>query len=102
MSAATPVPRCGPYSPGHAVIWTSPRGARSGCWGCTPGPTLMLTRRRLSPATPVEQARRLLDTLARAHLIQPYGPGRYGLHDLLRAYARELAAPDSEEKNGVR
>ena len=39
-----------------------------------------------------EQARRVLDVLARAHLIQQAGPGRYGLHDLLRAYARELAA----------
>jgi hypothetical protein len=34
----------------------------------------------------------MLDVLARAHLIQPADPGRYGLHDLLRAYARELAA----------
>ena len=33
----------------------------------------------------------LLDLLARAHLIQPVGPGRYSMHDLLRAYARELA-----------
>jgi DNA-binding SARP family transcriptional activator/tetratricopeptide (TPR) repeat protein len=39
----------------------------------------------------VEQARAVLDLLARAHLIWPTGPGRYGLHDLLRAYARELA-----------
>jgi len=34
----------------------------------------------------------VLDALARAHLIQPTGPGRYLMHDLLRAYARELAA----------
>src|SRR5450755_169459 len=38
------------------------------------------------------RAFRLPDQLARAHLIQPAGPGRHGLHDLLRAYARELAA----------
>ena len=44
------------------------------------------------------QARRMLDVLARAHLIQPVGPGRYGLHDLLRAYARELAARDGEQE----
>ncbi len=30
----------------------------------------------------------MLDVLVRAHLIQATGPGRYGLHDLLRAYAR--------------
>ena len=37
------------------------------------------------------QARRMLDALAKAHLIQPAGPGRYAMHDLLRAYASELA-----------
>jgi tetratricopeptide (TPR) repeat protein len=41
--------------------------------------------------TTVEQAGRLLDQLCRAHLVQRCGPGRYGMHDLLRAYARELA-----------
>ena len=40
----------------------------------------------------VDQAGRLLDQLARAHLIHGTRPGRQGLHDLLRAYARELAA----------
>jgi DNA-binding SARP family transcriptional activator/Tfp pilus assembly protein PilF len=40
----------------------------------------------------VGQAGQLLDRLARAHLIQLAGPGRWGLHDLLRGYARELAA----------
>jgi tetratricopeptide (TPR) repeat protein len=34
--------------------------------------------------------------LARAHLIQPIGPGRYGMHDLLRAYAVNQAAADDE------
>jgi hypothetical protein len=28
--------------------------------------------------------------MARAHLIQPTGPGRYEMHCLLRAYAREM------------
>jgi tetratricopeptide (TPR) repeat protein len=37
------------------------------------------------------QAGRLLGVLARAHLIQPAGVGRYGMHDLLRAYAASLA-----------
>ncbi|MGI8451293.1 MAG: BTAD domain-containing putative transcriptional regulator [Streptosporangiaceae bacterium] len=45
-----------------------------------------------------ERACQLLEVLARAHLVQPAtGPGRYGMHDLLRAYARELvAARDSD------
>lgn len=37
------------------------------------------------------EAEHLLDTLHRAHLIQPAPRGRYGLHDLLRAFAVELA-----------
>jgi tetratricopeptide (TPR) repeat protein len=42
---------------------------------------------RLSP----ERADAALRVLARAHLIQPASPGRYALHDLLRAYAASLA-----------
>jgi DNA-binding SARP family transcriptional activator/tetratricopeptide (TPR) repeat protein len=37
------------------------------------------------------EARRLLGLLTRASLIQASGGGRYGMHDLLRAYAAELA-----------
>ncbi|GIJ49634.1 XRE family transcriptional regulator [Virgisporangium aliadipatigenens] len=33
-----------------------------------------------------------LDGLARAYLIRPTGDGRYGMHDLLRAYAAELSS----------
>ena len=39
----------------------------------------------------VAQTRRSLDVLARAQLVKPTGPDRHGMHDLLRAYARELA-----------
>ncbi len=49
-------------------------------------------------STGLDQAGRELDVLARAHLIQSTGPGRYGMHDLLRAYARELAAQDGQER----
>ncbi len=38
------------------------------------------------------EATRLLARLARGYLIQPTGPGRYGMHDLLRGYAASLAA----------
>jgi tetratricopeptide (TPR) repeat protein len=48
-------------------------------------------------ATTVRQARRVLDALARAHLIHATGPGRYAMHDLLRAYARETAAAHHQE-----
>jgi hypothetical protein len=52
--------------------------------------------------TTLGQARRLLHRLARAHLIQPAGTGRYGMHDLLRAYAAGQAADqDSEQERGT-
>ena len=41
-------------------------------------------------------AGRLLDTLARAHLITRTQPGRYELHDLLRRYARERAHAEED------
>jgi tetratricopeptide (TPR) repeat protein/DNA-binding XRE family transcriptional regulator len=40
----------------------------------------------------VARARQLLGLLTRAHLIQLTGGGRYGMHDLLRAYAASQAA----------
>jgi tetratricopeptide (TPR) repeat protein len=48
----------------------------------------------------LDQARLLLGDLARAHLVQLVRLGRYGMHDLLRAYAAERAAdePDSERR----
>lgn len=36
-------------------------------------------------------ARGLLDQLVRAHLAQEIGPGEFGMHNLLRAYATEPA-----------
>jgi DNA-binding SARP family transcriptional activator/tetratricopeptide (TPR) repeat protein len=52
--------------------------------------------------TGLAQARRWLGQLDRAHLIQPARPGRYSLHDLLRAYGRELAGSlDPEQERRV-
>ncbi|HUD36035.1 MAG TPA: tetratricopeptide repeat protein [Streptosporangiaceae bacterium] len=49
--------------------------------------------------TSLRQSRWLLDRLARAHLIEPAGPGRYSMHDLLRAYAADqVADQDSEQE----
>jgi DNA-binding SARP family transcriptional activator/Tfp pilus assembly protein PilF len=48
--------------------------------------------------TDLAPAGQQLATLARAHLIQPAGAGRYGLHDLLRAYAAGLAARHDDEQ----
>jgi tetratricopeptide (TPR) repeat protein/transcriptional regulator with XRE-family HTH domain len=55
----------------------------------------------VSPAT----VRPLLAELARAHLIVEAVPGRYTLHDLLRAYAAELAeagVPDADRHAALR
>lgn len=47
----------------------------------------------------LELAQRLLESLARAHLVQPAARGQYEMHGLLRAYACELAvSQDSEEE----
>ncbi|QEU91296.1 AfsR/SARP family transcriptional regulator [Streptomyces kanamyceticus] len=47
----------------------------------------------------VTEARAGLDRLAAAHLIQETAPGRYGLHDLVRLYARGL--PRTEEADAI-
>jgi DNA-binding SARP family transcriptional activator len=48
---------------------------------------------------PVRRTRHLLGELARAHLIVEHVPARYTFHDLLRAYAAELAlCTDSAEQ----
>lgn len=48
-------------------------------------------------------AERLVAELLRAHLVQRAGKGRYGCHDLLRAYARELVSVrvDGEREQAV-
>jgi tetratricopeptide (TPR) repeat protein/transcriptional regulator with XRE-family HTH domain len=59
--------------------------------GTVPGPSFTTEAAAALAAVPMPQARRLLERLAGAHLVEPRGPGRYGLHDLLRAYARQRA-----------
>jgi tetratricopeptide (TPR) repeat protein len=63
--------------------------------GMHPGPDLDSYAAAALTGARVEDARRLLDRLARAHLIQLAAPGRYGMHDLLRAYAGQLAADEA-------
>jgi tetratricopeptide (TPR) repeat protein len=48
-------------------------------------------------ATTLEQARDFLHLLARAHLVRPVSRSRYGMHDLLRAYARQLASAEDRQ-----
>ena len=65
-----------------------------------PGPDLDRYAAAALTGGTLDHARRVLDALARAHLVQPAGPGRYAMHDLLRAYARELA--EAEDATGER
>src|SRR5690242_2660686 len=56
-----------------------------------PGPDITAPAAASLAALPVPQAQRLLADLATAHLLTEHAPRRYACHDLLRAYARELA-----------
>jgi tetratricopeptide (TPR) repeat protein len=60
--------------------------------GLNPGPDIDRYATAALTDTSIEDANRVLDVLARAHLIQIAGPDRFGLHDLLRAFAGDLAA----------
>jgi DNA-binding SARP family transcriptional activator/tetratricopeptide (TPR) repeat protein len=66
------------------------RGFRLVSWH--PGPDLDLYAAAAVAGVTLQDARHAVDLLVRAHMIQPAGPDRYGLHDLLRGYARELSA----------
>jgi DNA-binding SARP family transcriptional activator/Tfp pilus assembly protein PilF len=65
--------------------------------GLHPGPDFDVYAATALTGSTVAGAGQLLDQLARAHLIQLARPGRYGMHDLLRAYAGELAAGQDAE-----
>jgi DNA-binding SARP family transcriptional activator/tetratricopeptide (TPR) repeat protein len=59
--------------------------------GTHPGPDISVPAAASLAGVPAGQARRLLAALTTAHLIAETAPGRFGLHDLLRAYAAEQA-----------
>ena len=56
-----------------------------------PGPDIDLSAAASLAALPGDATRRALDELACAHLVTEPVPGRYALHDLLRAFAAEQA-----------
>jgi DNA-binding SARP family transcriptional activator/tetratricopeptide (TPR) repeat protein len=59
--------------------------------GLHPGPDVGTAAAASLAGGPVTQVRPLLAELARAHLVTEHAPGRHTCHDLLRAYAGELA-----------
>ncbi|GAB7051742.1 AfsR/SARP family transcriptional regulator [Catenuloplanes indicus] len=70
--------------------------------GLHPGPDVEPYAAAALFDTGVARARDLLESLAAAHLVQHHGSGRYALHDLLRAYASELALLDGDETGTAR
>jgi tetratricopeptide (TPR) repeat protein/transcriptional regulator with XRE-family HTH domain len=60
--------------------------------GLHPGPDISAPGAASLAGVPVAEARAALRDLTRASLIIESAPGRYGFHDLLRAYAAEQAA----------
>jgi tetratricopeptide (TPR) repeat protein len=69
--------------------------------GLHPGPDFDVYAVAALIDTSRDQAQQILDVLARAHLIQFPSSGRYGVHDLLHAYATYLADvedPEAEQR----
>jgi tetratricopeptide (TPR) repeat protein/transcriptional regulator with XRE-family HTH domain len=61
-----------------------------GLLGVHPGPDLSGSAAASLTGIPPARVAPMLGELVRAHLVTERGPGRYALHDLLRAYAGEL------------
>ena len=70
--------------------------------GLHPGPDISVAAAASLAAILLGQARALLAELARAHLLTEHRPGRYAFHDLLRAYATELAQADDSDEPATR
>jgi DNA-binding SARP family transcriptional activator len=62
-----------------------------------PGPDLTAPAAASLAGVPPARIRPLLAELTRAHLLDEPTPGRYALHDLLRAYATELVSTVDDE-----
>jgi DNA-binding SARP family transcriptional activator len=56
-----------------------------------PGPDFPVPATAALAGVPVREARLLLAELSRVHLLNEHAPGRYAIHDLLRAHAAGLA-----------
>jgi DNA-binding SARP family transcriptional activator len=92
----------------RAVFWCSykllsePAARMFRLLGLHPGPDISLPAAASLAGTGRDQARSALAELTRAHLLTEATPGRFSFHDLLRAYAAELAADEDEEAEAER
>src|SRR5260370_25959511 len=64
--------------------------------GVNPRPDINVAAAASLAGADRDQARRALGELTAAHLLTQHVPGRYSLHDLLRAYAPEHAGTDGD------
>ena len=62
-----------------------------------PGPDLTVAAAASLTGVPPRRVRSALAELTEAHLLLEHTPGRYGFHDLLRAYAAELTRAEDPE-----
>ena len=65
--------------------------------GLHPGPDFSPHAVAALTRTTLQESRGVLDLLVHTHLTQRTRSGRYGMHDLLRGYARELAAAHDDQ-----
>lgn len=70
--------------------------------GRLPGPDLDRYAAAHLFALPVPEAARLLESLLSRSLLIQQVPGRYGMHDLVRSYARTLMSPEHAEAVAAR
>ena len=68
-----------------------------GLLGVVPGADIDLTAAANLFDRSAPETRSLMRSLARASLVRQDQPGRYGMHDLVRAYAREQSGPDADD-----
>jgi tetratricopeptide (TPR) repeat protein len=67
--------------------------------GLHPGPDVSDTAAAALAGTDVRTARRLLDVLAAAHMVEQTASDRFRLHDLLRAYAADRARQEQTPRD---
>jgi tetratricopeptide (TPR) repeat protein len=70
--------------------------------GLHPGPEIGVPAAAVLSGHDPHTTRNLLASLAEQHLIEQVGRDRYVCHDLLRAYAADLAEPDDDRDQAVR
>ncbi|MCC8250826.1 ATP-binding protein [Saccharothrix luteola] len=69
--------------------------------GVAPGPDTGLPAAASLIGADVSSTRRVAAELTRAHLLEEHTPGRFRCHDLLRAYAAELAEEDPVDRDAA-